>query len=385
MNILVVALHGYYANYRSSFVHNQARAYAALGHRVRSVVLLPVMKRPDEGKRLTLPITFVEKDGVEICYIRFLSLSNLGTNGFNTASQILAVKLFGKTVVKDFVPDVIHAHTVGIGGNLGGLFKEICGVPLVITTHGSDTLELLEQGKQDELKKYCDQADVLVAVSSALGEKLARCKTETPIRCILNGFSVQKSQGLSKRPYSLIQVGRLIPQKHVDMTIRAVAALREDYPDIHLEIVGVGSEEGTLRDLCDELGITKDVSFTGMLPNGEVLAHMEQAEIFCMPSYPEGFGIVYLEAMASGCLTIGTQGEGIADLIRDGENGFLVPRDDVEAVTAVIREAFQRPEETHKIAETGRMEARKLTWEYNAETYIELFRKLPRNGAEWKQ
>ena len=95
-----------------------------------------------------------------------------------------------------------------------------------------------------------------------------------------------------------------------------------------------------------------------------------------MPSVNEGFGIVYLEAMASGCITVGTEGEGIADLIVSGKNGFLVPPDSPDAIVSVIEWCLEHPEEADAIAEQGRKDALDLTWEHNAEQYIELFERM---------
>ena len=103
---------------------------------------------------------------------------------------------------------------------------------------------------------------------------------------------------------------------------------------------------------------------------------MSKAQFFCMPSVREGFGIVYLEAMASGCVAIGTEGEGIADLIESGKNGFLVPPEDSEAIWQVMQRCLQHPAEAEAIAARGRKDALSLTWEKNAATYERLFMTL---------
>ena len=103
---------------------------------------------------------------------------------------------------------------------------------------------------------------------------------------------------------------------------------------------------------------------------------MSEATYFVMPSVREGFGIVYLEAMAAGCIVIGTEGEGIADAITHGENGFLVPADDPEAIVAVIRGCMDDPQRAAVIAENGRKTALAMTWPYNAEQHGDLYEKL---------
>ena len=119
-----------------------------------------------------------------------------------------------------------------------------------------------------------------------------------------------------------------------------------------------------------------DVVFAGQLSNQEVQERMSEAAYFAMPSVREGFGIVYLEAMAAGCIVIGTEGEGIADVITHGENGFLVPADDPEAIVRVIRSCMEDPRLAAAVAENGRKTALAMTWPYNAAQHQELFEKL---------
>ena len=80
--------------------------------------------------------------------------------------------------------------------------------------------------------------------------------------------------------------------------------------------------------------------------------------------------------MANGCITIGTEGEGIADLIVSGENGFLVPPDDPQAIVQVIEWCLAHPGEAAAIAERGRQDAQGLTWASNARQYIKLFEEV---------
>ena len=93
----------------------------------------------------------------------------------------------------------------------------------------------------------------------------------------------------------------------------------------------------------DALGGVR-VTLTGGLPHEEVLRRMAQSDLFVLPSWGEGYGIVYIEAMAAGCIAVGAENEGIADTITDGENGFLVPAGDTDAVERVMRAVFAHPE-----------------------------------------
>ena len=193
----------------------------------------------------------------------------------------------------------------------------------------------------------------------------------------MNGFDQRALPEVGgERGHTLIQVGSLQEQKRVHVTVRAFAQVRERYPNAYLTLAGSGPDRAKLEALCRELGISGAVRFLGTIPNREVLAEMSKARFFILPSVREGFGIVYLEAMACGCVTIGTEGEGIADLIASGKNGFLVPPDDPEAIARTIEWCLEHPEETSAIAERGREDAMSLTWEKNAGRYINLFKEL---------
>lgn len=375
MNILVVSSYGLYSSYTSSFVHNQAKAYVALGHRVRAVVLLPYPKVSLEGHRQLTPETVV-RDGVEILFLRCLSLSNWGTRGrYPLNSMLTQGAVLGQmsSVLRDFSPDIVHAHALETGGSAGIPIARRCKIPLVITTHGSDLMVPLNAGHAPRLKAVCDQADAIVAVSSMLGKKVLSCGTTTPVHCILNGFLSQNVQKQPKKRHQIAQVGNLTAQKKVDVTLRAVARLRPQYPDITLTLVGDGGARRELESLAASLGIQDAVTFTGRLDNQAAQRVMAESEIFSMPSIREGFGIVYLEAMANGCVTIGSSDGGISDVIHSGKNGFLIPPGNVDALVQSIDLCFQDPAQMNRIAAAGKITVLDLTWEHNVQQYLKLF------------
>lgn len=377
MNILVVSGYNLYLNFTYSFVHAQAKAYAALGQRVRALVLIPWGKRDWDGSRFSGPILRREEEGVEIFALRCFSLSNHGKKHFNYAAALHALRRGLAPLLEDFAPDVIHVHSLARGGGQGAWLKKKLGVPLVITTHGSDTFVPFAKGKLSGLKRSADQADHLVCVSTLLKRRMEDCGVTAPMSVILNGFQVKNAAPApDKPPLSMIQAGYLVARKKADVTIRALASLRERHPGVTLDIVGSGSELSRFQALCGELGVTDAVRFHGFLPNDQTMQKMSASRFFVMPSINEGFGIVYLEAMASGCITIGTEGEGIADLITSGENGFLVPPDDPDAIVRTVEWCLDHPEEASTIAERGRRNAMGLTWEKNAAQYIRLFEML---------
>ena len=383
MNILVICHYGLYQDLTFSFVHNQIREYAAMGHRVRALIPIGAGKADRGDSRIGKPLKISQADGVEIYDLRYVTLSSYGEKGFNTASAIMSVRLNWKRIFDDFTPDVIHAHTLGFDSEIGSWLKDKWGCPLVVTSHGSDAVLPLSQGRREFLCAACDKADRIIAVSNQLRDKIRSCGTVTPVETIHNGFILRElSQDIQKDPYSMIQVGHLIPSKRTDVTIRAFAQLKKEYPSMGLTIIGAGYQRQALEQLALELDVADSAVFLGQIPNRDVFSAMEKASFFVMASKPEGFGIVYLEAMAAGCIVIGTEGEGIADVIRHGENGFLVPADDPERIAEVIRFCTQNPDAAAGIAQNGQALARQMNWSVNAKKYLDLFTKQITNNHQ---
>ena len=379
MNILVTSPYGLYQDFSFSFVHNQAKAFVQRGHRVRVILPLAVAKKNTAGKRFGKIVDVRNVDGVEICYVRYLSLGRFGAKNFNRKSAEVTIRKMLPKLLKEFRPDVIHGHTLDYGSEVGSCIRDCTGCPLVVTTHGGDTNVPFEKGQRDLLKEYCDRIDTVAAVSRKLKDRLHECGTKTAVEVIHNGFLQHPYPAdCEKNLNKVIQVGNLIPSKRVDMTIRAFAKLREERPDLELTIIGQGPLRGELEALCEQLQIIDAVHFLGKKPNAEVFHRMCESGFFVMASKPEGFGIVYLEAMAAGCIAVGTEGEGIADIITHGENGFLVPADDPEAIVNVVRTCLENPQEMDAVAEKGKQTAKHLTWEQNACRYEALFDKLIR-------
>jgi len=377
MNILVTSPQGLYQDFSFSFVHNQAKAFAQLGHRVRVILPLAVAKKDAAGKRFGKIVDIRSVDGVEICYVRYLSLGRFGAGRFNGRSAQLTIRLLLRRLLADFKPDVIHGHTLDYGSRIGNCIKEYTGCPLVVTTHGGDTNVPFEKGQYAQLKDDCDRIDTVAAVSTKLRDRLKACGAETTVEVIHNGFSQHPyPENCEKNISRMIQVGNLIASKRVDMTIRAFAMLHKENPDLELTIIGEGPLHGALEKLSEELQVCEAVHFLGRIPNADVFRSMCESAFFVMASKPEGFGIVYLEAMAAGCVVIGTEGEGIADIITHGENGFLVPADEPDAIACVIRDCMADMQRMKTIAESGKTTAKQLTWAHNARRYEDLFCRL---------
>lgn len=151
---------------------------------------------------------------------------------------------------------------------------------------------------------------------------------------------------------NFIYVGRLIKYKNVDVIIRALQKKYQDKAILH--IIGEGAEEDNLRQLSKQLGIEKNVIFHGQLPRNEVYSMMKKSYCFIMVSDNETFGMVYIEAMLAGCITVASKAGGVDGVIIDGENGFLSKQGDtdelVETLNRIEKKTKQKVEEIRKQA-----------------------------------
>ena len=131
-------------------------------------------------------------------------------------------------------------------------------------------------------------------------------------------------------------------------------------PIVEKFVPNLGPEKQRFEELSKKYGIEGQVRFIGKLTREEVYRAMGDADIFIMPSVEETLGLVYLEAMMNGCLTVGTKGEGIDGIIEDGKNGFLVDPGSEKSVVETLQRILRLPnDEIQQISlaatETGKV------------------------------
>ncbi len=138
----------------------------------------------------------------------------------------------------------------------------------------------------------------------------------------VNTIKLKNKKVIDTKMLKFLYVGKLIKRKNLDLLIKSLSTF--DRNTWKLDIIGVGKMNDEYKKLVSDLKIEKNVCFLGKKSRKEVLKTMEESDVFCMPSVKETLGLVYLEAMSKGCITIGTLKEGIDGIIVDSDNGFLV-------------------------------------------------------------
>lgn len=230
-----------------------------------------------------------------------------------------------------FVPDAIAAH---FGGQIVylPLFKE--------KYPNAKNCLVLHQDKNGEtpLMKYVDlwgfrSKAYLDRFVKDFGDKY---RTFLCLSGVPDEFIRKKSKTFPNGIHRFVFVGSLLELKRVDDAIEALHNAFED-GDYTFDIVGDGIEEERLKKLVVSLGDESRVHFHGRLPRNEAQQYVEQADCFIMVSSHEAFGLVYLEAMAKGCIPVATIGQGADGFIINGKNGFLCRAYNVSELTGIIR------------------------------------------------
>lgn len=159
---------------------------------------------------------------------------------------------------------------------------------------------------------------------------------------------------------SLLTVARLLtsePGKGVDTVIRALPGLLASFPNLYYVVAGDGDARPSLEKLADECGVAQRVIFTGTSARGSLRGYYEAADVFVMPSRQEGFGIVYLEAMAAGKPVVGGACGGVPEVVSDGETGFLVKYGDVRELEMRLASLLADGGLRQRMGEAGRRKA----------------------------
>ncbi len=194
------------------------------------------------------------------------------------------------------------------------------------------------------------------------------CPSGIPERYIVEEISPDK---FKNERMTFCFVGMLIPLKNIEVLLEAFN-LAFPCRNFDLKIVGEGMLEGKLRNKIAELDLSSSVVMQSKISRDDVQQLLETTDVFVMVSKPEAFGLVYLEAMGKGCITVGTKGQGIDGVILDGINGFLCNAGNVEELSELIKKIHSMTlEEKQLISKSAHQTASELTDRKVAVSYLE--------------
>ena len=273
-----------------------------------------------------------------------------------------------------YKPDVVHFLAALPLGRLGPRLRQATGLPFTVIAHGTGEILLPSRLPlaRRALRKVLTEADLVFPVSE-FTEKAVKEITEGEATTVvvspsvdINRFSLDVSGADVRARFSLagafvvLFVSRLVKRKGADVLIRAIG--EETESDVVALIVGTGSDRASLERLSREVRASDRVMFAGAVSDADLPAFYGAADAFCMPCSTrfggidtEGFGIVYLEAQASGLPCIAGRCGGSAEAVVHGETGLVLDEPTPHAVGRAIDLFANDPALTARIGASGRL------------------------------
>ena len=255
-------------------------------------------------------------------------------------------KLYKEIVKKEGVIDIIHAESSLWGGISAAYIAEKYNIPLVITEHSS-----VERGpyvKKSYIPFICDsykKAQKVITVGNGLKNEIESLSGRQDIEVIgnlvdLSKFTIKKR--IKNEKFIFFSLAFLEGEKGFDTLIKSFAKKFKDKEAV-LYIGGDGSQRSWLEALTVENGVKDQIIFLGALSRDDVSKWMNKCDCFVLPSRYETFGVVYIEALASGRPVIGALNGGAEDIINN-LNGYLIPIDDIDILAEKMIEVYDNIE-----------------------------------------
>lgn len=189
----------------------------------------------------------------------------------------------------------------------------------------------------------------------------------------LHDWRAMASAGVSRtdpRP-TILNVAHQYRRKDTETLLEAVSMLRHAYPDVQLRVVGIGPRLDFLRRRADELDLQPNVAFLGAVPDRLRLMRLYfQSDLFCLPSRQEGFGIVFLEAMAAGLPVVAARAGAVPEVIPDGEVGLLFNPGDARELSLRLAQLLGDDELRRAFSKSARERVEQYERRHVSQTFL---------------
>lgn len=339
-----------------------------------------------EKQSVDSEIKEAKKKGVKVIRIPYL------VRRIEPVQDIGAFFSLLKLMIKE-KPAIVHTHT-SKAGILGRCAAKLAGVPIIVhTPHGhvfyghfsplasrlfviverlmafiTDRMIALTEGERNDYiaLSVCDP-DKIVTIHSGV-------EIDRYMKAEVNIEDKKRSLGLNPKSLVVGIVGWLLPIKGPMYLLKAMARVWQSHPEIKLVFVGKGELEDELRTETFRMGVSERVTFLGW--RDDIPEIMHALDIFVLPSLNEGMGRVLVEAMAAGKPIVASRVGGIPDLVKHGQNGFLVGPGDIEGLSLAIRKLLIDKKMRDEMGRRGRTMALDFGVEKMVEKIDELYSSL---------
>ncbi|KXB54626.1 D-inositol-3-phosphate glycosyltransferase [Corynebacterium sp. HMSC077D10] len=365
------------------YVLNTARQLARRGIEVDVFTLAT---RPSQGE-----IVEVE-EGLHVINIVAGPYEGLSKEELPTQLAAFAGGMITFARCFDLDYDVIHSH-YWLSGQVGWLLRDLWEVPLVHTAHTLAAVKnahrTADDTQESEARRICEQqivdnADLLVVNTAQETQDLIEHYDAPPERIVVvspgadtelftpgtdrNTERSRRLLGIPLHTKVVAFVGRLQKFKGPEVLVRATAELIKRDPFRNVRVIFCGGPSGanatpeTYQNLARELGVERYVRFIAPRPPAELVAVYQAADIVAVPSYNESFGLVAVEAQASGTPVIAARVGGLPIAVDDGETGLLVDNHDPEAWADALEQLLDNDERRIAMGEAAVDHAQNFSW-----------------------
>ena len=250
------------------------------------------------------------------------------------------------------------------------------------------------------IRTWLPRCDSLVAISESVvneyhqigvgDERIARIPNGVDLarfEVAMEKSAVRRRLGIRENAFAFLAVARNHPKKNLEALVRSANLLRQRTDqEFTVLIVGSGTEQlASLAveldverhiNLCGEIGGVENMKGSVQVPTDTLIDIYRAADVFSFPSLLETFGIVLIEAMAAGLPVITTDAPGCRDVIRNGEDGLMVPVNDDEALTNAMQRLMDDDQMRKQFAVKSKARARDFSWDVIVDHYIDLYRAI---------
>ena len=295
--------------------------------------------------------------------------------------------------------DVVHVHHPFLSGRLALHYCRPLHIPIVFTNHTRYDLyaqaylpmlpeEVSEGLLQAYMPSFCEAVDLVISPSPGMEKILRQLEVESQIEIVPNGVELQRyfeAEPLSRTEYGfakddilLIYSGRLAPEKNLEFLLQAFNGVAQAIDNVHLLILGSGTRKQELEEYARDIGISKRVHFTGMIPYDKIPGYLAMCDAFVTASVTEVHPLSVIEAMGAGLPVMGIYSPGVGDSVEDGISGFL-STEDLPAFTAKLTRLCLNPDLRQKMGEAARQASTKYAIERTTQIMLEHYNHLVYN------
>jgi len=307
-----------------------------------------------------------------------------------------------KKVITEFNPDIIHVHHPFVLSSPAIMYGKKLGIPKILTLHTQYEryayyiAPIPEKLTQEAIKRIifnlAYKIDCITTPSGSMKELIKSYGIKNRIEVIPNAIDldpfrqkdelkcseIRKRYNLKEDDKVILYVGRVAQEKSIDKIIEALAITkRKGISNVRLLIVGGGPAIEELKNLVRSLQIEEQVIFTGEVKNEEIRHYYKIAYLFTIASTTETFGIVIIEALASGIPVLAVKAPGAVDILTDGLDGLLVDNDnDIEKFANALDKIIREPELRERLSQGALKTSERYSIDIVSERMLNLYREV---------